>query len=107
MFIVDFCIDFFFLKYCFLKKSGNDGTRSEKGLYEMAAEDIFRLLKSARFKHIGAYVSFFEIYGGRLYDLLNDRRKLRCMEDRLKQVQIVGLRSEKILNIVNLINEVI
>jgi kinesin family member 2/24 len=89
----------YFLNCFFEKKSGNDGTRSEKGLYEMAAEDIFRLLKSARFKHIGAYVSFFEIYGGRLYDLLNDRRKLRCMEDRLKQVQIVGLRSEKILNI--------
>jgi kinesin family protein 2/24 len=62
------------------------------------------LLKSKRYSHIGVHVSFFEIYGGRLYDLLNDRRKLRCLEDRLKQVQIVGLRSEKINNINDLFN---
>ena len=82
--------------------SGRDaieGQLPEKGLYEMAAEDIFRLVNSKRYQHIGVFVSFFEIYGGRLFDLLNERRKLRNMEDANKQVQIVGLRSEKINNI--------
>ena len=78
---------------------GKDGARKEKGLYEMAAEDIFRLVKSQRYQHIGVYVSFFEIYGGRLFDLLNERRKLRNLEDHNKQVQIVGLRAERITNI--------
>ena len=72
--------------------------RVEKGLYEMAAEDIFMLNKSQRYKHVGVYVSFFEIYGGRLFDLLNDRRKLRCLEDHEKKVQIVGIREQPVTN---------
>jgi hypothetical protein len=72
--------------------------RAEKGLYEMAAEDIFMLNKSQRYKHIGVYVSFFEIYGGRLFDLLNERRKLRCLEDHEKKVQIVGIREQPVTN---------
>lgn len=72
--------------------------RVEKGLYEMAAEDIFMLNKSQRYKHIGVYVSFFEIYGGRLFDLLNERKKLRCLEDHEKQVQIVGIREQPIMD---------
>ena len=79
---------------------GKDGLApKEKGLYEMAAKDIFRLVNNKRYQHIGVYVSFFEIYGGRLFDLLNERRKLRNLEDHNKQVQIVGLRSERIQNI--------
>ena len=79
---------------------GKDGTvPKEKGLYEMAAKDIFRLVNNKRYQHIGVYVSFFEIYGGRLFDLLNERRKLRNLEDHKKQVQIVGLRSERMQNI--------
>jgi len=36
-------------------------------------------------------VSFFEIYGGKLYDLLNDRNKLVNREDGSANVHIVGL----------------
>jgi hypothetical protein len=42
---------------------GKDGLApKEKGLYEMAAKDIFRLVNNKRYQHIGVYVSFFEIY---------------------------------------------
>ncbi len=37
------------------------------------------------------YVSFFEIYGGRLYDLLNNKNKLQVLEDKNQKVQIFGL----------------
>jgi len=37
------------------------------------------------------YVSFFEIYGGRLYDLLNNKNKLNVLEDKNQKVQIFGL----------------
>ena len=36
-----------------------------------------------------------EIYGGKLFDLLNDRKKLVMREDGAKMVNIVGLRERK------------
>ena len=38
-------------------------------------------------------VSFFEIYGGKLFDLLNGRKKLVSREDAGKNVVIVGLKA--------------
>jgi len=36
-------------------------------------------------------LSFYEIYCGKLYDLLNQRELLQCREDAKQQVNIVGL----------------
>lgn len=36
-------------------------------------------------------ISFFEIYGGRPYDLLNNRQRLETLEDANNEVQIAGL----------------
>lgn len=38
--------------------------------------------------------SFFEIYSGKVYDLLNKKERLRILEDKKQQVQIVGLQEE-------------
>jgi kinesin family protein 2/24 len=38
--------------------------------------------------------SFFEIYSGKVFDLLNRKQKLRVLEDGKQQVQIVGLKEE-------------
>ncbi len=43
---------------------------SVKGLYLLAAEDIFKMHKS---KDLDVWISFYEIYCGKLYDLLNDK----------------------------------
>ncbi|MBA0827420.1 hypothetical protein Goarm_012203, partial [Gossypium armourianum] len=45
------------------------------------------------------FVSFFEIYGGKVFDLLNDRRKLFMREDGKQQVCIVGLQEYKALDV--------
>jgi kinesin family protein 2/24 len=37
------------------------------------------------------YVSFYEIYMGKLFDLLNERNKLTVLEDKNQKVQIFGL----------------
>ena len=42
-------------------------------------------------KKFDFYISFFEIYGGRLYDLLNNKNKLQVLEDKNQKVQIFGL----------------
>lgn len=40
--------------------------------------------------------AFFEIYSGKVYDLLNKKAKLRVLEDAKNQVQVVGLRHEPV-----------
>ncbi|XP_034411462.1 kinesin-like protein KIF2C [Cyclopterus lumpus] len=66
---------------------------SAKGIYAMAAQDVFTHLNHKRYANLelSAYVSFFEIYNGKVYDLLNEKTKLRVLEDDRQQVQIVGL----------------
>ncbi|KAM6989906.1 kinesin-like protein KIF2C [Tautogolabrus adspersus] len=66
---------------------------SAKGIYALAAQDVFANLNHRRYSNLDlcAYVSFFEIYNGKVYDLLNKKAKLRVLEDERQQVQVVGL----------------
>jgi kinesin family protein 2/24 len=66
-----------------------------------AAEHLVRLLhqptyRSQKFK---LWLSYFEIYGGKLYDLLSDRKKLCMREDGRQQVCIVGLQEFEVLDV--------
>ena len=65
----------------------NDG--QVPGLYLLAAFDIITLLNS--YQDLSLQVSFYEIYCGKLYDLLNKRVLLHCREDGKQKVNIVGL----------------
>ncbi|KAJ2947984.1 hypothetical protein O0L34_g9776 [Tuta absoluta] len=71
----------------------------KKGIYAMAARDVFMYLKSPKYKPLNLIVSasFFEIYSGKVFDLLADKAKLRVLEDGKQQVQIVGL-TEKVVD---------
>ena len=60
------------------------------GLYLLAAHDIFHLLDT-QFAHLTLFVSFYEIYCGKVYDLLNARSLLPVREDAKGHIQIVGL----------------
>uniref|UniRef100_A0A8C5LEN5 Kinesin-like protein n=1 Tax=Jaculus jaculus TaxID=51337 RepID=A0A8C5LEN5_JACJA len=64
-----------------------------KGIYAMASQDVFLLKNQSRYRSLGleVYVTFFEIYNGKLFDLLNKKAKLRVLEDSKQQVQVVGL----------------
>lgn len=74
----------------------------KKGIYAMAAKDVFKFLKSPKYKVLNLMVSasFFEIYSGKVFDLLANKAKLRVLEDGKQQVQIVGL-TEKIVDSVD------
>jgi len=50
--------------------------KNVKGLYLLAAKDVFNLQKN--FSGISVWVSFYEIYCGKLYDLLNERNLLHA-----------------------------
>lgn len=81
----------------------------KNGIYAMAAKDVFAYLNSPKYSHLNLVVSasFFEIYSGKVFDLLSDKQKLRVLEDGKQQVQVVGLTEkvvdsvEEVLGIIN------
>ncbi|NWS32846.1 KIF24 protein, partial [Polioptila caerulea] len=73
------------------------GNQRNPGLYALAANDIFRYLEvSPSRKDLVVLISFYEIYCGQLYDLLNGRKRLFAREDGNHVVQIVGLREVQV-----------
>ncbi|XP_010078029.1 PREDICTED: kinesin-like protein KIF24 [Pterocles gutturalis] len=83
------------------------GTPRNPGLYALAAKDIFRHLEASQpRKDLLVLISFYEIYCGQLYDLLNGRKRLFAREDSKHVVQIVGLREVQV-DSVDLLLEVI
>ncbi|XP_003800326.1 kinesin-like protein KIF24 [Otolemur garnettii] len=83
------------------------GTHQNPGLYALAAKDIFKQLEvSQPRRHLFVWISFYEIYCGQLYDLLNRRKRLFAREDSKHVVQIVGLRELQV-DSVELLLEVI
>ncbi|XP_009951451.1 PREDICTED: kinesin-like protein KIF24, partial [Leptosomus discolor] len=83
------------------------GTHRNPGLYALAAKDIFRHLEASQSrKDLLVFISFYEIYCGQLYDLLNGRKRLFAREDSKHIVQIVGLREIQV-DSVDLLLEVI
>nr|XP_045739640.1 kinesin-like protein KIF24 [Mirounga angustirostris] len=83
------------------------GTHQNPGLYALAAKDIFRQLEiSQTRRHLFVWISFYEIYCGQLYDLLNRRKRLFAREDSKHVVQIVGLQELQV-DSVELLLEVI
>ncbi|CAJ0605453.1 unnamed protein product [Cylicocyclus nassatus] len=63
------------------------------GIYAMTASDVFKMQHSQQYKKLNLSVScsFFEIYGGKVFDLLKQKALLRVLEDGKKEVQVVGL----------------
>ncbi|RWR76516.1 kinesin-like protein KIN-13A [Cinnamomum micranthum f. kanehirae] len=82
-------------------QTGSGKTYTMKPLPLKAAEDIVRLLHhpSYRDQKFRLWLSYFEIYGGKLYDLLSDRRKLCMREDGRQQVCIVGLQEFEVSDV--------
>eukprot|EP01060_Flectonema_neradi_P009209 TRINITY_DN16586_c0_g2_i2.p1 TRINITY_DN16586_c0_g2~~TRINITY_DN16586_c0_g2_i2.p1 ORF type:complete len:407 (+),score=101.82 TRINITY_DN16586_c0_g2_i2:65-1222(+) len=68
---------------------------SGMGLYALAARDLFNRLEPNQF----ATCSYYEIYGSKLFDLLQNRQKLACREDSKGQVNICGLTEHRVDNV--------
>ncbi|XP_040466611.1 kinesin-like protein KIF2C isoform X3 [Falco naumanni] len=71
---------------------------ASKGIYAFASQDVFLLLNQPRYRNqnLQVYVTFFEIYNGKVFDLLNKKAKLRVLEDGKQQVQVVGLQERQV-----------
>ncbi|NWR34638.1 KIF24 protein, partial [Tachuris rubrigastra] len=84
------------------------GTHRNPGLYALAAKDIFRHLEaSLSGKDLFVFISFYEIYCGQLYDLLNGRKRLYAREDSKHVVQIVGLQEVQVESVDELLEVIL
>jgi len=72
------------------------------GIFLLAAQDIFRCLNSKEHSHLGVYIAFYEIYCGKLFDLLNNRHLLHARENAKANVVIVGLQEHLVENVTEL-----
>ena len=72
------------------------GSAKESGLYAIAARDIFSRAGSI---DAAVFVSFYEIYGRKIFDLLNDRERLYAREDADKVINICGLSEHQVTDI--------
>ena len=68
-------------------QTGSGKTYTMKGIETYAIDDLYE--KGG--DKFDFYISFFEIYGGRLYDLLNNKNKLQVLDDKKGKVQIYGI----------------
>ena len=82
-------------------QTGSGKTFTMKGIQDAAIysifEDFSEISKHSK-KKFKFFISFFEIYSGRLYDLLNNRNKVQALEDKNQKVQIYGLTEKEVFN---------
>jgi kinesin family protein 2/24 len=67
------------------------------GLYVLAAFDVIELLQ--QYEDLEIYLSFYEIYCGKLYDLLNGKTEVQCREDAKHNVNIIGLTEKLVVQV--------
>ncbi|KAK7481620.1 hypothetical protein BaRGS_00027136 [Batillaria attramentaria] len=80
------------------------GGNEVPGLYQLAAQDVFGIIESGQHgDDLHVWVSFFEIYCGQLFDLLNRRNRLVAREDASHQVCIAGLTETEVPDVETLI----
>ena len=70
-------------------QTGSGKTHTMTSCYADAAAEIAAGASSAGYT---VWVSFFDIYGGKCYDLLRERRAVQALEDAKGRVRVVGLR---------------
>ncbi|KAL0743331.1 hypothetical protein Bca4012_084844 [Brassica carinata] len=82
-------------------QTGSGKTYTMKPLPIRAVEDLMRLLRQPVYSNqkFKLWLSYFEIYGGKLFDLLSERRKLLMREDGRQQVCIVGLQEYEVSDV--------
>ena len=64
--------------------------------------DLYKLAPT----DVNFYMSFFEIYGGKVIDLLNNKKHLQIQEDGNSKIQIVGL-TERLASSASEMNQII
>jgi len=74
-----------------VNNSNNENGQPIPGLYLLSCIDLFKYLKKKEYSHLEVWVSFYEIYCNKLFDLLNNKNVLQAREDGKGNICIAGL----------------
>lgn len=88
-------------------QTGSGKTYTMQPLPIQAARDILSIKRRAEFQDLELWVSYFEIYGGKVFDLLNGRQRLVMREDGKKNVCVVGLAEHCVGDDVDLVTQLL
>lgn len=83
-------------------QTGSGKTHTMNGIQQIVCEDLFLLLSEGGIEggctldDTTIMISFFELYGGFVQDLLNDRKRLKVLEDGNGEIQVTGLEETEI-----------
>ncbi len=77
----------------------NDKGPKVPGLYLLSAIDMFNYLSMEKYSNLTFFVSFYEIYCNKLFDLLNNKNLLQAREDGKGNICIAGLIEKEINNL--------
>lgn len=69
-------------------QTGSGKTHTMTSLYEDVARDV---CLGARDRNLRVEVSFYEVYAGKCFDLLAERKRVNALEDAFGRVRVVGL----------------
>eukprot|EP00467_Chlorarachnion_reptans_P001137 CAMPEP_0114509240 /NCGR_PEP_ID=MMETSP0109-20121206/13090_1 /TAXON_ID=29199 /ORGANISM="Chlorarachnion reptans, Strain CCCM449" /LENGTH=906 /DNA_ID=CAMNT_0001688351 /DNA_START=81 /DNA_END=2801 /DNA_ORIENTATION=+ len=67
------------------------GVEKDRGIFFRTIQDIYQLLAFPENKGLTADLSMFEVYGSGIFDLLNERKKLKARNDRKGNTRVTGL----------------
>lgn len=79
-------------------EANNVSLDENTGLIILAAYDIFSYLCLDQFSHLEVYVSFYEIYCEKIFDLLNDRNPVLPLEDKNNTVNLKNLTEQQVFD---------
>ena len=72
-------------------QTGSGKTYTMKGIQNLAIKNIFKKMPNYKNK-LNIYISFYEIYGDKLFDLLNNKNILQVLDDKNGKTNIFGLK---------------
>ncbi len=78
------------------KESNNLSLEENSGLIILTAHEIFNYLQYDKFSHLEIYLSFYEIYCEKIFDLLNDRSPIMPLEDKNSTVNLKNLTEQQV-----------
>ncbi|CAF1586313.1 unnamed protein product [Rotaria magnacalcarata] len=75
------------------------------GVYAQTARDIFHRLSQPQYRSsIEIFVTFYEIYCGKVFDLLNNKKRLRVLEDQKGLVQVCDRKEQQVKSVQDVLN---
>jgi kinesin family member 2/24 len=74
-------------------------------IYAQTARDIFHRLSLPQYRtSIEIFVTFYEIYCGKVFDLLNNKKRLRVLEDQKGLVQVCDRKEQQVKSVQDVLN---